>query len=61
MVSDPPGSGPVGAPAAAGNSNCAIFYFEERFSGGFNIQLLENDDSLSFGALTDGMCLSSFS
>ena len=61
MVSDPSGSGPVGAPAAADNSNCAIFYFEERISGGFNIRLLETDEGLSFGSLVDGMCFSSFS
>ena len=61
MVSDPPGSGPIGAPAAADNSNCAIFYFEESFSGGFYVQLLENFARLSFGSLADGMCFSSFS
>ena len=61
MVSNPDGSAPVGAVAANDNFNCAIFYIDENNLGGFDVQLLENDDKLRFTSLDDGMCFSSFS
>ena len=56
MISDPPGSDPVGAAAAPDNSNCASFYIEESTLGGFSILLLETDDALAFNATAEGMC-----